>query len=402
MRYLFVHNNFPAQFEFAASTLAADPSNVVAAIGSQTARSLQNVRLERYSFVSGANAEVHAFARRFDQEVRRSEAVIYAISRLKAAGFEPDIVVAHSGWGEALPLRSAYPNARIIAYSEYCYNSIGGDVGFDPEFPVGGIDSRTGLFAKNAMQFLALAEADAGLTPTEWQRSTFPLEFRKRINVIHEGVDTSALKPDDQARWILPSGATIRSGDEVVTFVARNLEPLRGYHIFMRALPQIMAERLNAHVVIIGGDQVSYGVQPSSDTWKEIFLREVSGRLDLSRIHFLGSVPHATFVNILKISAVHVYFSYPFVLSWSLLEAMSCGCLIVASDTEPVREVIRHGDNGLLSPFLDIEQLSRTVVDALESSDEMLKLRRNARDTVVQLYDRNTVCLPKLLDFFLG
>jgi glycosyltransferase involved in cell wall biosynthesis len=235
------------------------------------------------------------------------------------------------------------------------------------------------------------------VAPTEWQASLFPQELRSRIKVIHDGIETDKLLPDDDA-WIKlgRDNLLIRKGEEVITFINRNLEPMRGYHQFMRALPEIQARRPNARIVIVGGDKVSYGSPPpGGGGYKNIFLEEVRDRLDMSRIHFVSYIPYTTLVNLLRISAAHVYLTYPFVLSWSMLEAMSLEALVIGSATPPVQEVIEHGKNGLLVDFFSPGQLADTVCEALEHPDDYLPLRKAARQTVVDRYDFRSVCLPQ-------
>jgi glycosyltransferase involved in cell wall biosynthesis len=396
MNVLFVHNNFPAQFRHVSAALARDPRNRVVAIGSWTARPIAGVELHRYDFRGEATVATHSFARRFDIECRRAEQVLYLAASLQQSGVVPDTVVVHSGWGENIPLRAVFPRARIINYCEFYYRPEGQDVNFDPEFPRLSLDGMAGLHAKNAAGLLGLVDCDIGLAPTQWQRATFPPELRDKIRVQHEGVDTDLARPMPDARIEIAGGRQLRRGDEIVTFVARNLEPLRGYHSFMRALPQLLAARPRAQVLIVGGDSVSYGPSPpQGTTWKQVYLDEVKGRLDLSRVHFLGALEHRQFLAVLQVSAVHVYLTYPFVLSWSLIEAMSCGCAVIGADVGPVREVI-DGRNGLLVPLFEPGRIAAAAADVLQSPARYDEMRGRARVTAVERYDLARVCLPAL------
>ncbi|MFD2183684.1 glycosyltransferase [Rhodoplanes azumiensis] len=403
MNVLFVHNNFPAQFGAVAQALAREQGVRVAAIGSPTARPVPGVTVLRYDDARRADpAVVHPFARRFETECRRAEQVLYAATALRASGFVPDVVVAHPGWGETLPLREAFPTARHIVYCEFYYAAEGGDVGFDPEFPGYGLDGRVAIDMKNAATLLALAGRARGVSPTRWQRSTYPESLQPLIEVVHEGIDTTRATPDPVATVVLPDGRRLRVGDEVITFVARNLEPLRGYHVFMRSLPRVLAARPNARVLIVGADGPGYGLRPPpGTTWKARFLDEVAPRLDRERVHFLGPVAHDVFLDVLRVSSAHVYLTYPFVLSWSLLEAMSAGCLVIASDTPPLREVI-DGDTGVLVPFFDVPRLADTVVEALAAPERFRPLRAAARRRVTAHYDRDRVCVPRMLRLVRG
>jgi glycosyltransferase involved in cell wall biosynthesis len=387
MKVLFVHQNFPAQFGHLAAALAADPDCEVAAIGSDTAGSVAGVRLVRYSLGQPDLRHTHNFARRFDLECRRAEQVLYAAGDLIASGFTPDVVVVHHGWGEALPLRAAFPQARLVLYCEYYYQAQGGDVGFDPADTPLTRDAETALRARNAATLLALTECDIAISPTKWQRSTFPSEFQSKIRVIHEGIDTREVRRNPTATFSPRAGLELRPGDEVITFVARDLEPIRGYPTFMRALPRLLAERPRAHVVIVGGDGTSYGAPPpEGDNWKEIGLRVVADKIDLARVHFVGRLARADFLSVLSLSAVHVYLTAPFVLSWSMLEAMAMRCPIIASDTAPCREVINDGVNGLLVDFFDADALAAAVAELLKNQKRGASLGYEARRTVKKRY----------------
>jgi glycosyltransferase involved in cell wall biosynthesis len=399
MKVLFIHNNFPAQFQHLARFLVEQPGVQVAAVGAPNASAIKGVRLLKYALTDVDVSSSHPFARRFDLECHRAEQVLYALTRLAASGFSPDVVIAHPGWGETLPIRSVFTKARLIIYCEFFYGVSDRDVGFDPEFPAAGMDGHVGLHLKNASTLLALSECDAGIAPTNWQRDTYPAIFRDKIAVLHEGIDTSKARPEPKSSLRLPSGRLLTAKDEVVTFVARNLEPLRGYHIFMRALPRILAERPNAQIVLIGGHGTSYGASPPRGaTWQSVFLKELAGRIDLQRVHFVGHLPYLDYLRALQISSAHVYFSYPFVLSWSVLEAMSAGCVVIASDTAPVREVLDN-NNGILVPFFHARQLADRVADVLAQPDRYLKIRAAARQTIVERYDLKQRCLPALANF---
>lgn len=398
MNVLFVHNNFPAQFRHVAAALAKAGGFRMAAIGEEGAADVASVDLRRYDRMGGAIAETHSFARRFDHECRRAERVMFKALQLKSEGFEPDLVVAHCGWGETLPLRALFPRARIAIYCEFYYRSEGQDVGFDDEMGRFGLDGYVMIGTKNASTLISLVDADLGISPTPWQKSTFPQEFQSKIHVAHEGIDTKWIAPDGAAKYQVPGGPRLDRDDEVITYFTRGYEPTRGFHVFMRALPELQRRRPNAHAVLVGTEDVYYGNRaPGGLSWKEYCLREVLPGIDVSRVHFLNWLPHADLRSLMQISTVHVYLTYPFVLSWSCVEAMSAGCAVVASDTGPVRDVIVHDENGVLTPFHDSAALAAAIAELAGDAPRRARLGARAREIACSHFDVNA-CVKRTLD----
>ncbi len=401
MKLLFVHQNFPGQFKHLVRFCQAKGHEVVG-LGAGKVVEAEGIRALSYTLERGNTPSIHSWAQEFESKVIRGEACALALQRLKTSGFEPDIVFAHPGWGEALFIKAIYPRAKLVCLMEYYYRPDGQDLGFDPEFPGVSLEDQARLASKNANLLLAMEAMDYGVSPTPWQASTLPSWVGNKLRVIHEGIDTDLCKPDPSARIALPSrGVGIRPGDEVLTFVARNLEPVRGYHIFMRALPEIMARRPKAKIFIVGGDGVSYGRAPESGSYRERYLREVAGQLDPQRVFFLGKIQYKVFLQLMQITRCHVYLTYPFVLSWSVLEAMSAGALVIGSRTAPVMDAIKDGSNGLLLDFFDVAGLAERVCDVLANSDRYDGMRAAARQTVLEHFDLESVCLPayaKLLE----
>lgn len=402
MRYLFIHQNFPGQFRHIARTLADDPANQVIGIGE--IRNLKNrpqlhpnIRVLGYQPHEQRASQTHHYIRDYEDHIRRGQAVVRLLLKLRdQEGFKPDVVMAHAGWGEGLFLREVFPDAQHVQYFEYYYRGIGGDLGFDPEFPTT-LDDQLRVRIKNSTQLQSLVSCDQGISPTHWQKCGYPLELQSKIQVIHEGIDTQSITPDPGA-WIEINGERLRAGDEIVTYVARNLEPYRGFHTLMRMLPELQALRPNARILIVGGDEVSYGKRlPEGQTYRERYGAEVKERVDWSKVHFLGKLAYADYLKVLQVSAAHLYLTYPFVLSWSMLEAMASGCLLVASATPPVLEVIEDGKNGLLVDFFDAALLARTVAEVLAQPQRYLALRQAARQSMVERYDLRSICLPQML-----
>jgi glycosyltransferase involved in cell wall biosynthesis len=403
MRYLFIHQNFPGQFKHVAAALAARGHEVVALGVNKPGESVAGVRHILYAGparrASGRTQPLAGELTELAMKVAWGEAAASAMKALQAEGFRPDMVVAHPGWGEAFFVKDVFPEARMVVYAEYFYGGVGGDVDFDPEFSRPSLEGLERTRIKNTHLLHALNACDIAITPTEFQKSRHPGWAQQRMRVIHEGIDTRRFRPEPNASLQLQAaGVTLQAGDEVVTFVVRQLEPYRGYHTFMRSLPLLQTLRPNVRVILVGGDGSSYGpTAPPGKTWREIFFAPVAQHLDMSRVHFVGRVPHATLTQLMQVSAVHVYLTYPFVLSWSMMEAMSVGCLVVGSDTAPVREVIEHERNGLLTDFFDAEALAQGVAEALERRVHLAPLRAAARQTIVDRYDLLSHCLPALV-----
>ena len=407
MNILFIHQNFPGQFMFLAPALAAQGHKVVATtVQKVNASQWKGVKLVPYSASRGTTPHVHPWVSDFETKAIRGEACFRAALKLRATGFTPDVIIAHPGWGESLFLKDVWTQAKLGVYCEFFYHPQDADVGFDPEFPIKDEGDVCRLRLKNLNNLLHFEVADAGISPTQWQASTFPEPFRSTITVVHDGIDTAAAAPNPNVGLTLNGNFPLSRADEVLTFVNRNLEPYRGYHIFMRALPELLKRRPNAKVLIVGSDDVSYGARPEGERkWKDIFAAEVRPLIsdaDWARVRFLGHVPYEHFIALLQLSTVHVYLTYPFVLSWSLLEAMSVGCAIVASDTQPLREAIRHDETGRLVDFFDVSALIKEVCALLDDPVARQRLGANARAFAQVNYDLKSVCLPRQMQWVEG
>ncbi|MDX5401453.1 MAG: glycosyltransferase family 4 protein [Rhodobacterales bacterium] len=401
MKILFIHQNFPGQFKHLAPALVAAGHDCTALTLRIKEPVLWNgVRVLPYAIKRPSGQGVHPWLTDTETKVIRGEACYRAAVQMRDTGYHPDIILAHPGWGESMFLRDVWPSARIGLYCELYHLSDRDHMGFDPEFsPRVDEAERLRIRLKNLNNMIHLPLCDMGISPTRFQAGTFPPAFRDRISVIHDGIDTDHVRPDAAARFTLPDGRVLTRQDEVVTFVNRNLEPYRGYHVFMRALPRLLRERPEAQVLIVGGDEVSYGAKPpKGQTWKQIFIDQVRGQIadqDWARVHFLGRIPYDRFVPLLQVSRVHVYLTYPFVLSWSLFEAMSAGAAIVASDTAPVREAITDGGTGLLVDFFDGDGMVTQVCRLMEDAELRARLGQAARAHVQAQYDLRRICLPQ-------
>ena len=380
MKYLFIHQNFPAQFLHLLRHLAAQNQHELLFITEAQRNQLAGVRKVVRALPRAVAADWHPMARDLELALVRADTVARAAQSLKGLGFTPDIIIGHQGWGEMLHVNDVWPDAPVLGYHEFYYNLVGYDVGFDPEFPASP-DMPARIRAKNAVNLMTLANPGLGQTPTEFQHSTYPAWARGRITVLREGVNLDVCKPDPELRRrvVTLGGYRIKPADRLVTYVVRDLEPYRGFHVFMRSLPRLLDARPDVRVILVGGDGVSYGARPTKGTWREHMQDELRGRLDMSRVHFAGRVQYDTYVKLLQRSDAHVYLTYPFVASWSLREAMSAGCALVASDTAPVREFVTDGVSGRLTPFLQPDAIADDVLAMLADTKMAARLRRGAR-----------------------
>ncbi len=380
MKFLFVHQNFPGQYLHIVRHLLEDPAHEIVFISEPNGNHIPGIRRVNYKLPPVSNDGTHATGREFNVAAHRAEMVATVAANLRTLGFTPDIIIGHHGWGELLNLPDVWPKVPILGYFEFYYATDGQDVGYDPEFPVNAAQHAR-IRAMNIINLLALSLNQHGQTPTQWQLTRYPDWARGRIRLLPEGARLDVCCPDPAAygRNLVIGNLTVAPTDRLVTYVVRNLEPYRGFHVMMRALPSLLAARTDIKVVLVGGDDVSYGARLPSGTWREHLQKELSGTYDESRVAFAGQVPYPVYLQLLQRSDAHVYLTYPFVPSWSLREAMAAGCAIVASDVEPVREFIAHRRTGLLTPGLDPQKLSDNIRLLLDDPRLNQRLRRAAR-----------------------
>ena len=400
--YLFIHQNMPGQFLHLCLYLR-DRGHNIAFITKNKKNQIGNITKVTYEPSRGPKADQHPYLSSTEDALLHGQAVFRAIKNLEKTGFKPDVVVGHCGWGETLFVKDALPNVPLLNYFEYFYRPFGQDFNFDPEYP-GNIDGQLRIRTMNATALMAGASGDWGMTPTQWQYSTHPVGMQARMSVMHEGVDTQAIRPNPDAAFTTESGKVLRAGHKVVTFVARNLEPYRGFPTFMRAIPEIQRRHPDAEILVVGMDGVSYGIKlPEGDSYKKRMLAEV--QLDASRVHFTGYLESPQFRAAMHVSMAHIYLTYPFILSWSLVEAMASECLIIGSRTAPVEEVITHKRTGLLVDFKDHAALADRVCEVLARPEAYRDIRHAARQLAVSEFDLRSVCLPRqlgLVDSLLG
>ncbi|MGZ5503060.1 MAG: glycosyltransferase [Chthoniobacterales bacterium] len=384
MKFLFLHPNFPSQFRDLAAFLARDKRHQVVFITERAEGELPGVHKLVYKKVRPPGKATHPYLVGFEQTVLHGQQAYRVGLELKKRGFVPDVIYGHSGFGPTLFMKDLFPQSKLLCQFEWFYHAHGTDADFDRAEPLTP-DDEARIRIKNASILIDLHACDAGSCPTHWQKRQFPAEFQSKLHICHEGIDTDYFKPEP-ARLVLPRlGLDLSEVKEVVTYVSRGLESYRGFPQFIESMQQLLEARPQCHVVIVGDDRVAYGRKlPNGKTYKEAMLEKFP--LDSARVHFTGLIPYTEYRQVLRASSAHVYLTRPFVLSWSLLEAMATGCLVVASNTEPVREVIEDGANGMLVDFFSPEAITRRVSEALDSNGDLTSLRDNARATVRHRY----------------
>ncbi len=418
-KILFLHQNFPAQYKHLAPELAKLKKYDVYTLSLDSPNtyklddlnnSLKNITHFKYSIEEGNSAGTNRLAVEFETKMIRASAVLERALKLEKEGFKPDLLIVHPGWGEGFVLKEVWPDARFINYFEFYYNTKDSDVDFDllensrPDYD---INLKTKLVARNAPFLSACNQSDIMISPTNFQKSTAPKEYQNKIKVVHDGIDTDVLVSKSDASISLTSNGKklkLTRKDKIIVFVNRNLEPYRGYHIFMRSLPGVIKKHPDAHILIVGGSDVSYGAKPTGDlSYKDLFFNEIKDKIpEQHNIKFLGYVKYQLLLSLFDIASVHVYLTYPFVLSWSMLESMALGGLVLGSKTPPVEEVIKHNKNGLLVDFFDFNGISENINMILDNPNNFKSIRKEARKTIIDNYDLRKKCLPRQLEIIEG
>jgi len=403
MNFLFIHQNFPGQFCHLASKLAEQGHQVIA-LGINQAdpnKPLSDkVKHIRYKLTKGTTKGIHHLASEVETKVIRGEAVANTCAQLKEKGFTPDLIYGHPGWGELLFVKTVYPDVPLVCFQEYFYNEEGYDANFDMEFAtVRNWNIKSQMIMKNAYLYLTLEQSDWNVSPTHFQSGTYPDKWRHKFSIIHDGIDETVAKPTKENISVkLNDETTLTRKNKIITFINRRLEPYRGFHTFVRSIPHIQRQNPDAHIVIIGADKgTSYGAPCPKGEWKEHFLKEIEGQYDPSLVHFTNMITHDSFIKFMQITSCHVYLTYPFVLSWSLLEAMGCGAPIVGSNTAPVEEVIKNGSNGMIVDFFSPTDIADSVTEMIKNKPLAEAFGKNARQTILDKYTLDE-CLNKQIN----
>lgn len=393
MIILFVHRNFPAQFKNIATELARDSNNLVLFLTSNTTEQIPNVNKIIYTPQS-QNVESHPYLNIYQDSVAHGKAAAEMALEIKKRGVKPDIIYGHS-WGPSMFMKDVFPDVPYLCYFEWF--SKYKDSAYDFGGNIIDIEKSVRIKCNNTQILIDLCSSDAGVSPTFWQKKQFPVEFQNKIKVVHDGIDTQICAPDENAKFSIKDiNLELTKKDEVITYATRGMEALRGFPEFMKAVEALLQKRPNAHFVIAGEDKVFYGPTAPEGTFKEYMSKNLN--LDMNRVHFVGKLPFKDYLSLLQVSSAHIYLTYPFVLSWSILEAMACECCVIASNTQPVLEVIEDNKNGFLVDFFNVNQLVEKIEYAIDNKDLVSTVRKNARKTILEKYDKD-ILVPQQVDF---
>ncbi|MFO0909492.1 MAG: glycosyltransferase [Isosphaeraceae bacterium] len=396
MHILFVHQNFPAQFGHIARHLVRSRGWQCTFVSKTPKGESAGIRKIEYATKGGARDSTHYCSRTFENAIWHSHAVFEACKA--DPDLRPDLIVGHSGFGSTLFLNELYPDVPIINYFEYYYHSHRSDIDYRPEFPSSELDFLRAR-ARNAMLLLDLQNCHRGYSPTHFQQSLFPAEYRPKIDVIFDGIETDVYhRRTGVARTV--AGRTIPDSTRIVTYVSRGFESMRGFDVFMKVAKRIYQQYSNVVFVCVGSDRVCYGGDERHIQHKTFREHVLAGDdYDLNRFIFTGMVPVSGLVDIFSLSDLHIYLTVPFVLSWSLMDALACGCTVLASDTAPVAEMIEDGRNGLLAGFFDVDGMAARGVEVLRNPVEFAPLGQEAVERIHRSYALD-VTLPKLVGLF--
>ena len=394
MKLLFIHKGFPGQFKELIPKLRARGDHIITITTPiEKIKIPQNVHYYPYHVHQANGRDTFPLASELETKIIRGEAVAREAEKLLRKGLRPDLIVGHPGWGEMLFLGDIWPNVPQLHYLEFFYGVEGTDNNIDDEYGIKHTwKTKAKARIKNTNLLANLEQMHIGLTPTKFQYSLLPLRAQKQTSIIHDGIDTEWLCPNPKAQLKTPSGLIFNREQTIITFINRTFEPYRGIHIFLKALAKLQAKHPSVQALLVGEDtpNVSYGnSRDDGQGWLSALRNELGESIDWGRVHHLGLVNHSILLKVFQISSAHIYLSYPFVLSWSMLEAMSSGTLTIGSATPPVMELIKDGKTGLLVPFNDCDALADTIFEAISNPSAYTSIKENARKHIQTNYNLN-------------
>lgn len=402
-KILLVHQNLPSQFSNLIPFLKNHPNVELVGIKEKNESSpfsdhkvLRDMNIVEYTLANLDRSKENFLVSMLDNHVLRGQIVGRIADALKKQNFIPDVIIGHSGWGELLFLKDRFPKAHFVVLQEFFHGPQESDINFDPEFQ---IDDRIidVSIMNRSIDLQACFDADVIMTPTQWQAEQIPSEFQRKIKVVHDGIRTDIFKPDETAEFKLRNGKILSKKDKVITYIARGLEPYRGFHSFVRALPEIQRQDPEVEIVIVGNDDIYYSppLADSNITYRQYYFNQVKDKVDFSRIHIYANLPQELCKRLLQISTVHAYYTYPFFSSLSILEAMSTGCVVLGSKTGPVEEFITDGRTGYLFDFFNTKQFAKKAIEIInQHPDERYRVGMRARDFIKACLDWETKIQP--------
>lgn len=396
---VFMHQNYPAQFGPISQFLLQN-YDVEVSFFSQTASKQPAAGIKHYTYKpakTGHEENPYFFSRYFEEECASCHGVY---SAMQLVSLKPDVLIGHVAFGNMGLMHVEYPDVPKIGFFELFYDPYGRHSDNRPEYPAPK-PNRLRIPLRNATQLIELEYCTKGYSPTPFQRSTYPTAYQPKLSALFDGIDTSFYQPGEVAAdselprsW--PADA------KVVTYVSRGLEAMRGFDIFMEVAHKVSQQRKDVHFVIAGNPKTHYGSEMiviKEPTFKEFVMKKHD--YDLSRFHFLEWISESALRDLYRLSACHFYWTVPFTLSWSLFQGMSAGCLVLASDSAPVRDIVRDGENGRLVEPYDVDALVENMLDMLDNPAKFQPWREQARADMVANYGFD-ICLPKLADFYLS
>ena len=397
MRILFIHKFFPGQFAHLAAALAADPAHDVVFVSIAGGDHIPGVKRRTIAASRTSSAGTHHYLQALEDAVLLGQAGYRECRILNREGFQPDVIYAHAGFGPGLYIKDAFPHVPVLGYFEWFYRSANADADFLARRSLIE-DERLRIRTRNAALLIELTQCHRGVCPTAFQRNQFPPEFQRKLVTLHDGIDTDFFTPADSngRRRRLPV-AGLPEDAAIITYTARGLEPYRGFPQFLQALAIVQQRHPEVHAIIVGSDRMYYSPPaPGGLTYKALMLERLP-HLDRRRVHFVDFLSLDAYRSVLQASAVHVYLTVPFVLSWSLIEAMATGCTIVGSDTAPVREVIEDDISGVLVDFHDPSAIAAGVTAVLADADLAHRLGAAARRHAVERFSLKAL-MPRQLN----
>ena len=399
---LLIHQNLPSQFNNLITYLKSHPGVNLVGVKEKNLSTpysnhslLQGMNIVEYTLPEQKKSS-NQLERILDTSIQRGKLLVQIAEALIKQNFIPDIVIAHSGWGETLFLKDRFPDARLVILQEFFHGPNSPDINFDPEFQVDRSVNEIAVMQRS-LDLQACFDADTIITPTQWQASLIPFEFAKKVRVVHDGIDTSRFMPNHKAQFQLPTKRTVTKKDKVITYIARGLEPYRGFHSFVRSIPAIQRQDKEIEIVIVGNDNVYYSPRLNHPTltYREHYFKQIQNKADFSKIHVYDKLPQQRCIELMQVSRAHAYYTYPLFSSLTILEAMSCGCTVLGSKTGPVEEFIQPNRTGHLFPFFGIQEFANLAVHVVNDKTHTQEAIGNrARNFIKSCLDWETRIQP--------